>query len=135
MTDFEQVVTGDGYAVARDLDSIGEGYGFRKVRQALGVEAFGVNVITIPPGYESGQHYHERQQELYFVHRGELEMEFGDGTTHRLGEGGAARVDASTVRRTRNPSEDEDTVYLVTGGEGGYVGRDGKMPEGETNPR
>jgi len=133
--DFEHVVTGDGYAVARDLDSIGEGYGFRKMRQALGVQAFGVNVITVPPGYESGQHYHDRQEELYFVHRGELEMEFGDGTTHRLAAGGAARVDASTVRKTRNPSDSEDVVYLVAGGEGGYVGRDGRMPEGETNPR
>jgi uncharacterized cupin superfamily protein len=133
--EFENVVTGEGYAVARDLDSIGEGYGFRKLRQALDVTAFGVNVITIPPGYESGRHYHERQEELYFVHRGELEMEFGDGTTHRLKTGGAARVDSSTVRKTRNPSDSEDTVYLVAGGEGGYVGRDGKVPEGEENPR
>jgi uncharacterized cupin superfamily protein len=135
LADFEQVVTGDGYAVARDLDSIGEGYGFRKVRQALGVEAFGVNVITVPPGFESGFHYHDRQQELYFVHRGELEIEFGDGVSHRLQAGGAARVDAATVRKTRNPSDSEDAVYLVAGGEGGYVGRDGRAPEGEDNPR
>lgn len=135
MAEFEEVVTGEGYAVARDLDSIGEGYGFRKLRQALDVTAFGVNVITMPPGYESGSHYHERQEELYFVHSGELEMEFGDGSTHRLQPGGAARVDASTVRRTRNPSDSEDAVYLVAGGEGGYVGRDGRMPEGERDPR
>ena len=135
MADFEAVVTGEGYAVARDLDSIGEGYGFRKLRQALDVTAFGVNVITIPPGYESGRHYHERQEELYFVHRGSLEMEFGDGSTHVIESGGAARVDASTVRKTRNPSDSEDTVYLVAGGEDGYVGRDGKLPEGETSPR
>jgi uncharacterized cupin superfamily protein len=133
--DFEQVVTGDGYAVARDLDSIGEGYGFRKMRQALGVEAFGVNVITVPPGFESGFHLHDRQQELYFVHSGELEIEFGDGSSHRLEAGGAARVDAATPRKTRNPSDSEDAVYLVAGGEGGYVGRDGKVPEGEENPR
>jgi uncharacterized cupin superfamily protein len=135
LSDFEEVVTGEGYAVARDLDSIGEGYGFLKLRRALGVEAFGVNVIRVPPGFESGRHYHERQEELYFVHSGELEMEFGDGTSHRLAAGGAARVDASTVRKTRNPSDSEDTVYLVAGGEGGYVGRDGKLPEGETSPR
>ena len=135
MAEFEQVVTGEGYAVARDLDSIGEGYGFRKLRQALDVTAFGVNVITIPAGYESGRHYHERQEELYFVHSGELEMEFGDGSTHRLGQGGAARVDASTVRKTRNPSDSEDAVYLVAGGEGGYVGRDGQVPDDEQNPR
>ena len=32
------------------IDELGEGYGFRKVRQALGVEAFGVNAIVYPPG-------------------------------------------------------------------------------------
>ena len=43
------VTKGEGYAVAPDLDSLGEGYGFRKVRKELDVTAFGVNVITIPP--------------------------------------------------------------------------------------
>jgi len=129
------VIRGDGYAVAPDLDSIGEGYGFRKVRKALEVTAFGVNVITIPPGYESGRHFHEHQQELYFVHRGAIEMEFGDGAKHELREGGAARVDPATVRKVRNLSDSEDAVYLVAGGKDGYVGRDGKLPEGETSPR
>jgi hypothetical protein len=39
------------------------------------------------------------------------------------------------VRSTANPSDSEDVVYLVVGGKDGYVGRDGRMPEGETNPR
>ena len=30
--------------------------------------------------------------------------------------------------RNRGP---EDAVYVVVGGEGGYVGRDGQLPEGE----
>jgi quercetin dioxygenase-like cupin family protein len=127
-------VVGDGYAVAH-LGDLGEGYGFRKLRKGLGVTAFGVNAIVIPPGYQTGRHYHDEQEELYFVHRGAIEMEFGDGSTHLLGEGGVARVDAATVRRVRNPSESEDAVYLVAGGKDGYVGRDGRLPEGETSPR
>src|SRR5215510_7661166 len=75
---------GDGYAVA-SLDGIGEGYGFRKIRRELGVTEFGVNAIVLPAGWETGGHYHERQQELYFVHSGELEVEFADGATHTLG--------------------------------------------------
>jgi mannose-6-phosphate isomerase-like protein (cupin superfamily) len=126
------VTEGDGWAVASDLDAVGEGYGFRKIRRKLGVDAFGVNLIVIPPGYETGRHYHERQQELYFVHRGAIEIEFGDGSRHRLREGGAARVDAATVRKIRNLSESDDAQYLAVGGEGGYVGRDGVLPEGET---
>jgi mannose-6-phosphate isomerase-like protein (cupin superfamily) len=121
-----------GYAVAPDLDAIGEGYGFRKVRQELGVTEFGVNAIVLPPSYETGAHQHERQQELYFVHRGTIEIEFGDGSKHEVREGGAARVDPSTSRKIRNLSDTDDAVYLVVGAEQGYVGRDGKLPEGET---
>ena len=119
----------EGYAVG-SLDSMGEGYGFRKIRRELGVTAFGVNALVLPPGYESGKHYHDEQEELYFVHRGEIEMEFGDGSVHRLGPGGLARVDAPTIRGVRNVG-DQDAVLVVMGGKGGYVGRDGRVPEGE----
>jgi uncharacterized cupin superfamily protein len=123
------VVEGDGYAVA-NIDALAEGPGFRKVRRALGVTAFGVNAIEIPAGFETARHYHDEQEELYFVHRGRIEMEFGDGGAYVLGPGGVARVDASTVRRVRNAG-DEPAVYLVAGGKDGYVGRDGRLPEGE----
>jgi mannose-6-phosphate isomerase-like protein (cupin superfamily) len=130
-----EVTRGDGWAVAPDLDALGEGYGFRKLRKELDVTEFGVNVISLPPGYETGGHAHERQQELYFVHRGGIEMVFGDGSKQELREGGAARVDAPVVRSVRNLSETEGAQYLVVGAAGGYVGRDGVEPEGETNPR
>jgi quercetin dioxygenase-like cupin family protein len=123
------VSTGDGYAVG-GLDDLGEGYGFRKVRVGLGVTAFGVNAIVMPPGYETGRHYHDVQEELYFVHRGVIEMEFGDGSVHRLEEGSFARVDAATIRKVRNVGE-TDAVYLCAGGKDGYVGRDGRAPDGE----
>lgn len=123
------LIEGDGYAVA-NLEALGDGPGFRKVRKELGVTAFGVNGIELPPHYEAGRHFHDEQEELYFVHRGQLELEFGDGSTQLLGPGGLARVDASTVRRTRNPG-DEPTLLLVTGGKDGYVGRDGRLPEDE----
>jgi quercetin dioxygenase-like cupin family protein len=125
----KETIVGDGYAVA-NVDGIGEGYGFRKIRRALGVTAFGINAIVMPAGYESGRHYHDVQEETYFVHRGLLEFEFGDGSTHVLGPGGVARVDAPTVRKIKNVG-DEDAVYVIAGGKDGYVGRDGRLPEGE----
>jgi mannose-6-phosphate isomerase-like protein (cupin superfamily) len=128
-----EITTGDGYAVGH-VDEMGDQYGFRKVRRALDVKAFGVNAIAMPPGYESGRHFHDEQEELYFIHRGTVEMEFGDGSTHRLEEGAFARVDASTVRKMRNVGEG-DALFVVVGGKDGYVGRDGRMPEGETSPR
>jgi mannose-6-phosphate isomerase-like protein (cupin superfamily) len=124
-----EVVTGDGFAVA-NVEAIGEGYGFRKIRRELGVEAMGMNALLIPPGYETGRHYHDEQEETYFVHRGTIEMTFGDDTSHVLGPGGIARVDAATVRKIKNVG-DEDALYVVVGGKDGYVGRDGKLPEGE----
>ena len=128
--EYAGVVTGDGYAVAH-IDDLGEGYGFHKLRKGLGISAFGANAVVIPPGFETGRHFHEEQQELYFVHRGRVEIEFGDGSAHELREGSAARVDAATVRRIRNLSDTDDATYVVVGGKGGYVGRDGRLPEGE----
>jgi uncharacterized cupin superfamily protein len=121
------IKTGDGYAVAH-LEDLGEGYGFRKVRGELGVTAFGVNAIVLPPGYQTPRHFHEQQEELYFVHRGRIEIAFGDGSAHVLEEGGLARVDPSTVRCLKNVGDGE-AVYLCAGGKDGYVGRDGRNPE------
>ena len=122
--------SGGGWAVTT-IDELGDGPGFRKIRSAIGVTAFGINAIVLPPGTETGRHFHDRQQEVYFVHRGRLEMEFGDGESIALAPGSIVRVDPATVRMLRNTGE-EDAVYVVAGGEGGYVGRDAHAPEGES---
>jgi len=121
--------TGDGWAVAH-LHDLGDGPGFRKIRRDLSVSEMGVNAIVLPAGAETGFHFHERQEEVYFVHRGAIEIEFGDGTKHELGEGGLARVDAATHRKIRVIG-DSEAVYVIFGAHGGYVGRDGQVPEGE----
>ena len=130
MTDrVRETVQGDGYAVG-SLDGLGEGPGFRKIRRPLGVEAFGVNALVLPEGYTAPKHYHEEQEELYFVHEGEMTIEFGDGKRFTLGPGGLARVDAETVRSVGN-SGSGDLVFVAIGGKGGYVGRDGRNPEAD----
>jgi uncharacterized cupin superfamily protein len=111
-----------GYTVS-SLDELGEGWGFRKIRGSLGVTAFGVNAVVLPPGFASHKHFHDEQEELYFVHSGRVVFSF-DGEEHELAAGGMARVSAPTVRGFRNPSETEDAVYLCVGGKDGYVGRD-----------
>jgi len=124
-----ETTAGEGYAVGH-IDGMGEGPGFRKVRQELGVTAFGVNVIVLPPGQTGNRHYHDRQEEIYFVHKGHVELEFGDGSKYLLGPGAVARVDAHTMRMVRNPSDSEDAVFLSAGGADGYVGRDGQPVKG-----
>ncbi len=113
-----------GYSVS-SLEQIGEGYGFRKIRHELGVTAFGINALVLPPDYSTGVHFHDEQEEIYFVHQGEVEFRFGDGTTHRAGPGGIARVDARTHRGLRNVGPG-DAIVVVAGGKDGYVGRDGQ---------
>ena len=114
-----------GYEIS-SLDELGDGYGFRKVRRALGVSAFGVNGIIMPPGFEGFLHFHERQDELYFIHRGRARVEIG-GETRVVGVGGLIHVEATTARRVSNASDSEDLVMLVIGGKGGYVERDGHL--------
>ena len=84
----------------------------------------------MPPGFEGFLHYHDEQDELYFVHRGRARVEVG-GEMRELGEGGL-----STSRRRRtaafsNASDTEDLVLLVIGGKDGYVERDGQLVDPE----
>jgi mannose-6-phosphate isomerase-like protein (cupin superfamily) len=117
-----------GYQVS-SLDELGEGYGFRKVRQPLGVTAFGVNALVFPARYEGPNHYHDQQDELYFVHRGTATFTF-DGEEHEVGEGGLVHVQSTTHRMISNRT-DEDLVLFIVGGKGGYVERDGHVVSDE----
>jgi mannose-6-phosphate isomerase-like protein (cupin superfamily) len=100
-------------------------YGFRKVRRALGVTAFGVNAIVMPPRFEGFLHYHDVQDELYFVHKGTARVEV-DGEERLLGPGGLFHCESTTPRRVSNGGDD-DLVLLVIGGKDGYVERDGHL--------
>ena len=117
-----------GYQVS-SLDELGEGYGFRKVRQPLGVTAFGVNALVFPAGYEGPNHYHDQQDELYFVHRGTATFTF-DGEEHEVGEGGLVHVESTTPRMISNRT-DRDLVLFIVGGKDGYVERDGHVVSDE----
>ena len=112
------------------LDELGDDYGFRKVRRALGVTAFGVNALVLPPGFQGFHHWHDDQDELYFVHRGRARVEIGD-ETHELGEGALLHVESTTPRAVSNASDSDDLVLLIVGGKDGYVERDGHLVDPE----
>ncbi len=111
-----------GYSHA-SIDQLGDGT-FRKVRQALGITAFGANVLVIEPGTVGRPHYHDEQDELYFVHRGRAVFDFPEESVE-VGPGGLVYVEAETPRRVTNPGPDP-LVMLAVGAKDGYVGRDGK---------
>jgi mannose-6-phosphate isomerase-like protein (cupin superfamily) len=119
-----------GYQVS-SLDDLGEGPGFRKIRTALGVNAFGVNGVVYPPHYVGPAHYHDTQDELYFVHRGTAVFTIG-GDEHRVEPGGLVHVESTTPRQITNAG-DEELVLLVVGGKGGYVERDGHLVDPEVD--
>jgi mannose-6-phosphate isomerase-like protein (cupin superfamily) len=107
------------------LDELGNGPGFRKIRRALGVNAFGINAIVMAPGHDGFLHWHDTQDELYFVHRGRVEVEV-EGEKRVLEEGGLFHVESTTPRKVSNPFG-EEAVLLAMGGKDGYVERDGHM--------
>ena len=111
------------------LDELGEGYGFRKVRRGMGVTAFGVNGIVMPPNFEGFLHYHDLQDELYFVHSCTARVEV-DGEERLLGPGGLFHCESTTPRRVSNGGDD-DLVLLVVGGKDGYIERDGQLVDVE----
>jgi mannose-6-phosphate isomerase-like protein (cupin superfamily) len=113
-----------GYTIS-SLEELGEGNAIRKVRRGLGVAAFGVNALVMPPGYEGFLHYHDTQDELYFVHRGTARFEV-EGEVRKLGPGSLVHVESTTPRKFSNAG-DEDLVVLVVGGKDGYVERDGHL--------
>ena len=108
------------------IDEMGDGV-FRKVRRELGVTAFGVNALVLAPGVVSRAHFHEEQDELYFVHRGRARFDVAK-ESFELGPGGVVHVEATTSRRITSVG-DEDLVMLVVGAKDGYVGRDGQPAE------
>ena len=114
-----------GYAFGT-IDELGDGV-FRKVRQELGVTAFGVNVLVIPSGIEARPHYHEEQDELYFVHAGRARFAV-PGELRELGPGGLCHVESTTPRQITSVGEDA-LVLLVVGAKDGYVGRDGQLAD------
>src|SRR5438067_1440212 len=97
-----------GYAFGT-IDEMGDGV-FRKVRQELGVKAFGVNVLVIPPGVEARPHYHQEQDELYFVHAGRARFAL-PGEARELGPGGLSPVESTPTwtptacNRKRTPNQ------------------------------
>ena len=111
-----------GYAFS-SVDELGDG-AVRKIRPELEITAFGANAWVLAPGVESRPHFHEEQDELYFVHRGRARFRL-PGETRELGPGGLCPVEAATPRQIVSVG-DEDLVLVVVGANDGYIGRDGR---------
>jgi uncharacterized cupin superfamily protein len=105
----------------------GGGERFQSLRRALGVQGFGINLLTLEPRQRGRIHDHERQEEVYLVLDGELTLVV-EGEEHVLGPGDLARVGPGTRRQLVNRGP-ERLVVLALGAAGEHIGRDGRAWE------
>ena len=94
------------------------GGGFKRVRAGLGVTAFGLQVIELPPGFDGYPEHdqsHDEQEEVYTVVKGKVTLQVG-GEEFELEPGTFARVGPSERRK------------LVTGDEGARIIAIGGVP-------
>jgi hypothetical protein len=103
-------------AVAIDeLPSLFDGV-IKLARAGLGISAFGVQVIDLPPGYTTDAHDERAtgQEELYAALDGEGAIVLGDDTRHPLDAGHLVRVAPEQARRI-SAGADGARVMVVGG--------------------
>lgn len=91
------------------------GIRFRPVRQALGVSAWGMNVIELDPdttGYPEHDHAGDGQEEVYVVLQGSVVLVVGDDR-RTLHAGDLVRVAANVKRKL--VTEDQGVRVLALG--------------------
>ena len=108
--------------VAR-LDFDGEDR-FQRLRENLGVQSMGVNLLRLQPRQRGRIHRHARQEEVYVVLEGTLTLVV-EGSEHELTPGLAARVGPEERRQLVNASGDR-VVFLAFGAAGEHASRDGE---------
>ena len=108
------------------LDPDGEDR-FQRLRQELGLESFGLNLIRLRPGQRGRIHRHLRQEEVYLVLEGTLTLLVED-EPRELRRGELARIGPEVRRQLVNRGP-EPLLLLAIGGANEHEGRDGRAYE------
>ena len=114
-------MTGDVAFARLDPDGVTER--FQRLRAALGVSSFGINLIVLQPRERGRIHRHRAQEEVYLVLAGELTLVV-EGAEDVLGPDRLARIGPSVRRQLVNAGA-RRLVLLALGGHGEHQGRDG----------
>jgi quercetin dioxygenase-like cupin family protein len=102
------------------------GGGMRRVRAGLGVTAFGIQVIELPPGfsmYPTHDHSHDEQEEVYTALSGRATLEVG-GESIVIEPGVFARVGPGERRKLATAEQGARLLCI-----GGSPGRAYEPPE------
>ena len=90
---------------------------FKRARAELGVEAFGMQVIDMPPNidqFPEHDHTHDGQEEVYVTLSGSGELEVDGDERHRLDPGTIVRVGPGAKRKIY--TYDDPIRVLALGG-------------------
>lgn len=111
--DYEMYVPDWDDAFAFDID-FEEGENIDLI-EALGHEHLRPRLWRIPPGEKLSYHYHEEQEELFYVVKGTGQMLIGEDKERvEIPEGGFIKPELKTPRSIRNDT-DEDVIWLIIG--------------------
>lgn len=105
----------DGFTIRHD-DELERDYGkWVLVRRSLGVGAFGVNAVELPPGESIPEHDEVARdhEELFLVLDGSPTLVI-DGIDHPLRKGSFARLDPPPKRTVRNDGDAVARVLIVS---------------------
>jgi mannose-6-phosphate isomerase-like protein (cupin superfamily) len=85
------------------------------VRRTLELQAFGINVVEIPPGEQIPEHDEtdRDQEEVFYILSGSPTLLI-DGESQPLRAGTFARLDPVHVRTVRNDGEEPASVLVVS---------------------
>jgi mannose-6-phosphate isomerase-like protein (cupin superfamily) len=105
---------GDGYTLAHS-DEFERNGRWGLARRTLGVESFGINLVTIEPGKDIPEHdERERdQEEVYIILSGEA-VAVVDGKEHPAPAGTYVRLDVDHRRTIRNDGSAPVELLMVS---------------------
>ncbi len=106
-------------AAPEDMETAGN---WLLVRRALGLEAFGVNMVDIDPGERIPEHDEtgRDQEEVFLALSGDATMVI-DGEEHALPQGSFARLDVGCKRTVANNGNERIRVLICSAPRGsGY---------------
>ncbi len=89
----------------------------RAIGERAGLENLAVNRYEADPGEQLplAYHYHDDQEELFYVLDGELHVETPDGV-HEVPAGQCFVADPDSPHRAHNPADAEETVEVLAVG-------------------
>ncbi len=108
------ITTGTDYP--KPYDIVADGREKRKVGDHAGLNVYGVNIVSLPPGGASAQrHWHENEEEFTYIMSGELVLITDDGEEtvtagHMMGFPAGYQNGHHLVNRS-----EENAVYMEIG--------------------